>query len=366
MSDRTFRVGIVGLQPGQSWAGVAHLPAIEALKDKFQAVAVANSRYESSLAAAKAADIPKAYENAYALAKAEEVDIVVVTVRVPAHRDVVMKAVGAGKTIYCEWPLAKNLAEAEELARLAKEKNIRTFIGTQALGSPAIWHLKTLMSERYIGDVLSHSVIGYGRIWGPEISDEADERYLLDRENGATMLTIPVAHTLAAVQDVFGNIKEVGSVIATRRKKIYSKERDGFVEMTSPDQVGVQAVLEDGSIFSLHYRGGMAPDGNGFTWEINGTKGVIRITGFTGSIQIEELRIESCLDGETQFTEVNIPSETLALCPHEYVPGNVARMYDSMREDLINGTRKAPDFEYAVELHRLIDRIERASILKEA
>jgi predicted dehydrogenase len=364
MSNKPFRVGIVGLQPGQSWASFAHLPAIEAQKDRFQAIAVANSRYESSLAAAKAAGIPKAFENADALVKAEDVDIVAVTVRVPVHREVVIKALNAGKTIYCEWPLAKDLAEAEELASLAKEKNVRTFIGTQALGSPAIWHLKTLMNERHIGEVLSHSLIGYGRIWGPEISDEAEEGYLLDKENGATMLTIPVAHTLAAVQDVFGKINEVTSVIATRRKKIYSKERDGFVDMTAPDQVGVQAVLADGSIFSLHYRGGLAPDGNGFTWEINGTKGVIRITGLTGSIQIEELKIESCLEGTTQFKAVEIPAETLQLFPQQYVPGNVARMYRLMSEDLINNTHKAPDFDYAVELHRLIDRIEKASILK--
>ena len=134
--------------------------------------------------------------------------------------------------------------------------------------------------------------------------------------------------------------------------------------MTAPDQVGVQAMLEDGSIFSLHYRGGLAPDGHGFTWEINGTKGVLRITGLTGSIQIEELKIESCLEGETAFKVVPIPPETLRLCPHEFVPGNVARMYDLMRGDLTNGTDIAPDSDSAVKLHRLLDRIEKASIAK--
>jgi predicted dehydrogenase len=365
MENKRFRIGIIGLTPGQSWAHFAHLPAIEAQKDKFEITAVANSRYESSLKAAKAADIPNAFENAEALVKSDEVDIVAVTVRVPVHKDVVMKAIEAGKTMYCEWPLGKDLAEAEELARLAREKNIRTFIGTQALGSPAIWHLKKLMNEHYIGEVLSHSVIGYGRIWGAEISDEADEKYLLDKENGATMLTIPVAHTLAAVQDVFGRFKDLTSVLATRRKKIHLKESDLLFDMTSPDQVGIQAVLEDGSIFSLHYRGGMPPDGNGLTWEINGTKGIIRITGLTGSIQVEELKIGACLEGETEFKELKIPYETLKLCPDQYVPGNVARMYQLMYDDLVNHSYKAPDFDYAVELHRLIDRIEKASIVKE-
>ena len=47
------------------------------------------------------------------------------------------------------------------------------------------------------------------------------------------------------------------------------------------------------------------------------------------------------------------------------MPGNVAKMHEFMYEDLINDTYKAPDFDYAVELHRLIDRIEKASIVKE-
>ena len=43
------------------------------------------------------------------------------------------------------------------------------------------------------------------------------------------MLTIPVAHTLVAVQEVFGDFEALSSVIATRRKKVFSKERQDFV-----------------------------------------------------------------------------------------------------------------------------------------
>ncbi|HMA74314.1 MAG TPA: Gfo/Idh/MocA family oxidoreductase [Xanthobacteraceae bacterium] len=39
------------------------------------------------------------------LAAAPEVDIVTVTVRVPHHLEVVNTAIGAGKHVYCEWPL---------------------------------------------------------------------------------------------------------------------------------------------------------------------------------------------------------------------------------------------------------------------
>lgn len=362
MADKILHIGIVGLQPGRSWAAIAHLPGLHAQKDKFEVVGVANRSYESSVTAAESYNIPNAYHNVDELVNASEVDIVAVTVRVPHHKDVVTRALNAGKAMYCEWPLAKDLAEAEELTKLVAQKKVRTFIGTQAIASPHIQHLKELMADHYIGEILSHSLIGYGRIWGPEISDESSEKYLLDNNNGATMLSIPVAHTLAAVQFVFGSLREVNSVLATRRKKIYSHESKAWLDMTAPDQVGIQGLMEDGSVFSLHYRGGMPPDGNGFTWEINGTTGVLRITGLTGSIQIEALKIEACLEGEQGFTEVDVPAEMLALCPGEYIPGNVGRMYTALWNDIHNNTYIAPDFNDALELHRLLDRIERATL----
>lgn len=362
MSENRIRVGIVGLQPGRSWAAVAHLPGIQALRDKFEIVGVANSSYESAARAARSCGIPTAFEDVEALVNSDAIDVVAVTVRVPYHKDVVAKAIEAGKSIYCEWPLGKNLEEAEELVKKAKQKGVRAFIGTQAVASPQIRYLKKLIAEKTIGRILSHSIIGYGRMGGPEISDEASELYLLDNTNGATMLTISVAHTLAAMQTVCGNIGDLNSVIATRRNKIFSHEREDYVEMTAPDQIGVQGFMEDGSVFSLHFRGGMAPEGNGFLWEINGTEGVLRITGLSGCIQIEKLTISICRTSESTFQEVPVPPDMLSHCSGDFTSGNVARMYEMMWEDLTNGTHIAPDFDDALALHRLMAKIEEAAL----
>ena len=43
MSEQRYRVGFVGLQPGRSWASVAHLPALRAMPDRFDIVGVANT-----------------------------------------------------------------------------------------------------------------------------------------------------------------------------------------------------------------------------------------------------------------------------------------------------------------------------------
>jgi predicted dehydrogenase len=61
-----------------------------------------------------------------------EVDLIVVCVRVPGHRELVMAGLQAGKPVFCEWPLGANLAEAEEMAGLARQRSLKTIVGPQA------------------------------------------------------------------------------------------------------------------------------------------------------------------------------------------------------------------------------------------
>jgi predicted dehydrogenase len=122
MTGQRFKVGIVGLQPGRSWAARAHVPALRALSESYEIVGVANSKLASAERAAAATGLPRAFVDVGELIAAPEVDIVSVTVKVPHHLEIVKAAIGAGKHVYCEWPLGNGLAEAEELAALARAR----------------------------------------------------------------------------------------------------------------------------------------------------------------------------------------------------------------------------------------------------
>ena len=136
--ERRFRVGIVGLSAERGWATTAHIPALRALSDDFELVGVANTSLKSAESAAAAFGLPRAFESAAALAGFPDIDVVVVTVKVAHHREVVTKALQAGKSVYCEWPLGNGLTEALELARLAKGKKGVAVVGTQAIVSPEV------------------------------------------------------------------------------------------------------------------------------------------------------------------------------------------------------------------------------------
>jgi hypothetical protein len=130
MTSQPLRVGIVGLQPGRSWAAKAHVPALHALSADFVIAGIANTTLASAVLAAAALDHgPRPFASVADLVASPDIDVVSVTVRVPYHLDVVKTAITAGKHVYCEWPLGNGLAEAEELARLAKEKGVLGVVG---------------------------------------------------------------------------------------------------------------------------------------------------------------------------------------------------------------------------------------------
>src|SRR5437660_8584411 len=116
-----IRVGIVGatVTPGGSgWGANSHIPALRALPD-FEIKAVCTAHEETAKASAAAFGAELAFHDINDLVAHPEIDLVVVSVRVPIHHQLVMPALRAGKATFCEWPLGANLAEAEEMAGLA-------------------------------------------------------------------------------------------------------------------------------------------------------------------------------------------------------------------------------------------------------
>src|SRR5580698_7645895 len=89
---RRFRVGIVGLSAQRGWATTAHVPALRALSDDFEILGVANTSLNSAEAAARAFGLPRAFESAAALIACPDIDVVIVTVKVSHHREVVTAA----------------------------------------------------------------------------------------------------------------------------------------------------------------------------------------------------------------------------------------------------------------------------------
>ncbi|MFV0276265.1 MAG: Gfo/Idh/MocA family oxidoreductase [Parahaliea sp.] len=362
MANKKIRVGIVGLTPGRSWAATAHLPGLALLRDHYEVAGVANSSADSAKAAAQACGIPRHFDDAAAMAASPHIDLVVVTVKVPHHLSLVTTALRAGKAVYCEWPLGNGLEEARQLARLQGLQGLPAVIGTQARLSPVIQHMAHLVHSGEIGELLSSTIVGTGLAWGA--STAPYNAYLYDKANGATMLSIPVGHTLAAVRDVLGDIASVSAMLSTRRRQIDvvadppSPGPPERLAATSPDDIVIAAELASGVPLAIRYCGG-TPPGTGLLWEIHGTRGSLQLTGPGGHTQLVPLALK-CARGPAAVLEPEaIPDKWCEGLPNDPVSGNLARLYQRLAKRL-NGQDVAllPTFDDAVALHRIIDAVE--------
>lgn len=361
-TDTPIRVGFIGLNPGIHWASTAHIPALQALPDDYVVTGVANTSLASAQNAAKAFGLPHAFENAQALVESPEIDLVVVTVKVPHHHELVTAALNAGKHVYCEWPLGNGLAEARELADLAEAKGVVAAIGTQMRVAPEVEYLRQLIADGYVGEVLSTTLIGSGGEWSGKT--DAAHAYLYDRNNGATLLSIPLGHTLAGMREVLGELGDLSARMFVRRNSAQVADTGETIPSTTHDQVLVQGQLESGAAVSIHYRGGMSR-GTNLLWEINGTQGDIQVTGATGHGQIVQLSIHGGNNTDkgdaTELAPLTPPASAYDGWPDNSVARNVARIYALIAQDIRSGTRSAPSFRDAVSLHEVIDAIERSA-----
>lgn len=357
MNIKPVRVGFIGLNPGIHWAATAHIPALQTLSDRYQVVGVANTSHASARNAAQAFDLPHAFENADALVTSPEVDLVVVTVKVPHHYELVSKALAAGKHVYCEWPLGNGLAEARKMAALAEAKGVVAAVGTQMRVAPEVEYLRQLVADGYVGEVLSTTLVGSGAQWGVET--DAAHAYLYDNRTGASLLTIPLGHTLAGVREVLGEFEDLSARTALRRNQVRVTDTGETLTSTTPDQIMVHGTLASGAAISIHYRGGLSR-GTNFLWEINGSEGDLQVTAASGHAQLAQLSIRGG-QGDSGLAALTPPAAAYEGWPDNAVARNVARVYALIAEDIRTGTRTAPGFRDAVALHETIDAIERSA-----
>lgn len=355
---QSLGVGIIGYEIGRSWAAVAHYPALMALPD-FTIAAVATTREESARAAAADMGIDRWFASADALITCPEVDVVAITVKVPHHRDLVQRAIAAGKHVYCEWPLANGLPEAEEMAALAGASQVRCAVGLQARQAPVIGYVKDLVAGGELGEILSTTMTGSGLQWADWV--DRPNAYLLDKRNGATMLTIPMGHALDVLCYCLGEFRSLVATSAIRRPTATVLETGEVLAKTSEDQFAVSGHLANGAVAAVHYRAGMSR-GTNFLWEINGTKGDVRIEADGGFPQIQDLRLSGGFGDDRALRPLTVPAR------YRWVPGslsgpavNVAQSYALLAQDIREGTRQVADFDEALVRHRLIAAIEEAA-----
>jgi predicted dehydrogenase len=360
MPEAPLGVGIIGVSPMRGWAATAHIPALRALPN-YELRALSGHSAPSARAAGDAFGVSAVFSDHEQLVNQPDIDVVAVTVKVPHHRQLVDAALAAGKAVYCEWPLGRDLDDAKAMALLAAEQGVRTVVGLQGRQAPAIEFVRELLADGYVGEVLSTTMVGLS-VPGDVVS--RPNAYMLDNTNGANVLTISVGHSLDLLNDVLGEFADLSAVSDLRRPHITIEETRQQLVKTAPDQIAVIGTLTSGATASIHIREAVA-GGTGFLWEINGTDGTLRITADAAQPQIFPLTVAGGR-GRDEPAQLPVPAAMTQRWPTltslQGTPAyNVARTYAAFAADIANGTHTVPDFTDAVRGHEVITAIEKSA-----
>ncbi|CAN9083071.1 unnamed protein product [Alternaria alternata] len=370
-----IKVGLIGLSsvttnvsasPGDSWAASAHLPYLLA-SPHYEIVALCNSSVKSAQTAAQRYNLPssvKAYGSSEDLAKDPDVDLVVCSVRVDRHHQLMMPVIKAGKDVYVEWPLASNLTQATEMYTAAQKSGSKTIVGLQSRSNPYIRKIKELVANKTVGDLLS-STQEFTLGWVGDVEPPAVE-YFTKKESGGNFLTILFGHTADPVFHALGGLEELSALLTTRWPETKLLHADGsfdrLIKRETPDHVMLQGTLKNnGAPISMTARSGKGfKDSPNLVWRIFGTKGEIRLTSaamLTLALGGEKIEVFDHEKDTVEVVNVEYAEAVKDLSPF-------AKDIGMLYEGFVNGwgvEEGFVDFEQAVGMHTIIDCMEKSS-----
>ncbi|KAI9149095.1 transcription co-repressor GAL80 [Paramyrothecium foliicola] len=296
-----IRVALIGLSSSATtaWASSAHLPYLLSArgKSRYEIVALCNSSVESAQSAVKAYGLSaetRTYGDPEALANDPDIDLVVDSTRVDVHYPTILPSVKAGKNVYVEWPLADNVAHAQELTDLANKSGSRTIVGVQGRLSPPVAKLRELLQQGRIGKVLSSQFRGFG---GTNDRERLPSglKYFLDPAIGGNIFTIGYGHPFDQVQHVLGDFERLdgrlhlqrpdGRVFDSKTKEVIETVASGVPDLfITTGSLAASDVAQKGAPVLMYFRRGAPfPGEPALIWSINGEKGEIRLTAQAGT-----------------------------------------------------------------------------------
>jgi len=97
--------------------------------------------------------VPKFYTDATLLINDPGVNAVYIATAPDTHARYAIEAMKAGKPVYVEKPMARNIAECEEMIRVSEETGQPLFVAYYRRRLPSFLKIKELVDSRVIGDV---------------------------------------------------------------------------------------------------------------------------------------------------------------------------------------------------------------------
>ncbi|WP_346698519.1 Gfo/Idh/MocA family oxidoreductase [Catenibacillus scindens] len=252
-----IKVGIIGF----GFMGHNHADMVQSF-DEMELVAVCDTNPE------QLTDVPagvKIYDNADDLLK-EDINVVIISVPNPLHKEMTVKAARAGKHIICEKPAAMSVAEFDEMVKVTQGCNVMFTIHHQRRWDYDYRRMKAVFDQNLVGDVYIIKSQLYG------VNGNMHDWHIYP-EMGGGMLYDWGVHLIDQILQMVPS--EIDTIFADV-KNVINEKVDDYFNIIVRFKNNITAEIELGTYYLTPKRG----------WFIGGNKGSAMIDDFSGAGKI--------------------------------------------------------------------------------
>ncbi|GAB4540540.1 MAG: Gfo/Idh/MocA family oxidoreductase [Anaerolineae bacterium] len=190
------------------------------------------------------------------------------------HKDVLIEAMRAGKHVYCDKPLAMNLAEAREIVQVAQETGVQGQMTFNCRFSPAMMRARQLVEEGFLGRVFS---LRAAYLHAGYIDSQRPISWRLDaaRSGGGALFDLG-SHVLDLIRFLLGEYESVHALTETfiRERPLPDKSGSGPVEV---DDLALMTVrMASGAVGTVEVSRLATGTNDELRLEIHGSEGALR------------------------------------------------------------------------------------------
>ena len=280
-------------QIGMGWWGKTLIESVQGTSDKIQFVAATSrTKTDDYLAFAKQHGVT--YADSYEAILADpNVDAVVLATPHSQHSPQVIAAAQAGKHVFCEKPFALHKAEAEQAVAATQKAGVTLGLGYNRRFHPEMTKLREQIRNGDLGTVLH---IEATMTFPNALALKADAWRAQRDETPAGGLTPMGVHAIDGMIDLCG---EIDTVYCQSFRRVVAVDADDTTSMLFRMKAGMSG-----------YLGTMTATGPGFSFQVFGSKGWVRLEGMThvAGASSEERRLR--LFGTCKFQPAKGPAQT--------------------------------------------------------
>lgn len=165
--------------------------------------------------------------------------------------DLLKKAIDAGKHVYCEKPIAEELAPALEIAQYAEKAGIKNGVVHDKLYLPGLMKLRKLRDSGFFGEILSvRGEFGYWVFEG-DLQPAQRPSWNYRKEDGGGIIIDMLCHWRYVLDHTFAPVKSVSCLGATHIPQRWDEQGQPY-KATADDAAYATFELEGGIVAQVN------------------------------------------------------------------------------------------------------------------